>query len=401
LEGATTTATGANIFTLNTVTNSVIDGITFGEGGVLSNTQCYSNMISTQSINTNIKIRNIGTRASPLNTGSANQPQGVIGASNTDKDWKIQRIYVTTCRLYLISMSSIYSHPNWLVEDVYAQSSSGWPIYGTDCTFRKICNHQWNNNGRLRGVNFVDAFSSDTTGTVSWFAGIPTTASSAYLTSSIAANQGSGYINSSGSFSLDTQGDYIISESKDWIKGHTGFANTSPTFTGLWTGISTTYDLDTGSGFSGTWKTLSGANLSAETISPTGFKMRLKFTQSGSGNTSTACGAIKIDTVSTLAAQTGNMFPLDTNTLSFTGLATGSEVRCYVGTDPATAVEIGGTEGTAGSTFSFQHSSGGQDGYIVILAMGYQPIYFPYTYKSSDDSILIQPVIDRNYYNPA
>ena len=401
LEGATTTATGANIFTLNTVANSVIDGITFGEGGVLSNTQCYSNMISTQSINTNIKVRNIGTRSAPLNTGSANRCQGVVSASNTDKDWKIQRIFVTTCRLYLISMSSIYSHPNWLVEDVYAQSSSGWPIYGTDCTFRKVCNHQNNNNGRLRGVNFVDSFSSDTAGAVTWFAGIPTTASSAYLTSSIAANQGSGYINSSGSFSLDTQDDYIISESKDWIKGHTGFQNSAPTIGGTVTGIAITYDLDTGSGFSGTWKTLSGANLSAETISPTGFKMRLKFTQTGTGNTSTAVGYVKINTISTLEAQTDNVFPLDTNTLSFTGLATGSEVRCYVGTDPATAVEIGGTESAGSSSFTFSHSSGGQAGYIVILAMGYQPIRFDYTYKTSDDSILIQPVIDRNYSNPA
>ena len=401
LEGATTTANGISVFLISSTTNSMIDGITFGEGGTLTNTHCYGNIVSTQSgVTENIKVRNFGTRSAPLNTGSANLPQGIVAPSNTDKNWKIQRLFVTGVRLFNISMSSIYSHPGWLIEDVYSGSSSGWPLNGTDCVIRKANNVQSNITGRVRGINFFDSFSSDTAGSVYWFAGIPTETSSGYLTQSIAPSQGSGFINSSGSISLDTQGDYIIFESPYWIKGHTAFANLSPNYTGTWTGISAQYDLDTGSGFSGTWKTLNAANLKTETISPSGFKMRLKFTQSGTGNTGSALQTVKIDTVSTLAAQTGNMFPLDTNTLSFTGLATGSEVRCYVGTDPATATEIGGVESTGGSTFSFQHSSGGSDGYIMILAMGYQPIRIPYTYKSSDDSILIQPVIDRNYNNP-
>jgi hypothetical protein len=82
--------------------------------------------------------------------------------------------------------------------------------------------------------------------------------------------------------------------------------------------------------------------------------------------------------------------------VTLTGLVAGTEVRAYVGTDPATSVEIAGTE-SSGTTFSFAQSSGGQAGYIQIFNVSYQPVWIDITYSSSDVTIPIQQITDRNY----
>jgi len=62
------------------------------------------------------------------------------------------------------------------------------------------------------------------------------------------------------------------------IKGLTGFVNSAPTIGGVNTGnIQFTYDIDNGTGFTGTYKALTGANLNAETLNKNGFRLRFKF----------------------------------------------------------------------------------------------------------------------------
>jgi hypothetical protein len=223
--------------------------------------------------------------------------------------------------------------------------------------------------------------------------------SSAYVTASYdTSNALAGFTASS--LILPTVGDNIIVETPYFVKGHTSFQNATPTISATnAANFVIEYDINNGSGYTGSWTTLSQTNLAAQTINVAGFKMKLRVRVTTANNTN-AINYVYMGTNTTVTGQLNNLYPLDTNTLSFTGLATGSEVRCYVGTDPSTATEIAGVESTSGSTFSFSQSYGGQDGYIMILAMGYQPIRIPYTYKSVDDSILIQPVIDRNYNNP-
>lgn len=87
-------------------------------------------------------------------------------------------------------------------------------------------------------------------------------------------------------------------------------------------------------------------------------------------------------------------------TLALTNLKTGTEVRAYLGTDPATATEIDAVE-SSGTSFTFGHSVGGQDGYIMIHALGYQSIRLDLTYSNSNASIPIQQQVDRQYENPA
>jgi len=78
-------------------------------------------------------------------------------------------------------------------------------------------------------------------------------------------------------FYFENLNDTGIIETVGWVKGATSFKNVNPTRRGgNATNITYTYDLNSGSGYSGTFKALTGANLSSETISPTGFKLKLK-----------------------------------------------------------------------------------------------------------------------------
>ena len=85
--------------------------------------------------------------------------------------------------------------------------------------------------------------------------------------------------------------------------------------------------------------------------------------------------------------------------VTLTGLKAGSEVRAYVGTNPATATEIAGVESSS-TSFEFSQSVSGQDGYIVIFAVGYKDIVLPLTYSASNRELPIQQVLDRVYLNP-
>ena len=401
---AITNSTGTkSVYTLTGCTNMTFSGLTFGLGGTIANTQCYNSIFSsTTAPNKNVKIRNIGTKAAPLDAGATSTiaAQYIYSCTSGDSFIKIQRCYFTNLKSGLISGLNLTTTA-LLVEEVYGSYTQAIGMPGRDSIYRKISapTSSTYSNSSSTGVHWADYFDSATTGFIRWFCQPFSTDSAAYNTLNMTQVQGAGFSPLYPSLSIITQGDYIISETPYWIKGHTGLRNVAPSFYGQFNNISQQYDIDTGSGFSGTWKTINAANLSAETVPPSGFKLRIKMTNTA-GNANIGIQGLTIYTSTSSTAQSDNLFQLDTNSLTFTGLATGSEVRCYVGTDPSTATEVSGVESTSGSTFTLQHSAAGSIGFITILAMGYQPIYFPYTYKSVDDSILIQPVIDRNYNNP-
>jgi hypothetical protein len=134
-----------------------------------------------------------------------------------------------------------------------------------------------------------------------------------------------------------------------------------------------------------------------ETINATtGFKLKVRIA-TNTANTSPITSLYW--RLSHVAADALIQYPLDTNTYTITGLIAGSEVRAYVGTDPSTAVELGGIE-TSGTSFAFEHSSGGLNGYIVVMNNDYEPLFVPVSYTSTDQELLVQPRFDRNYENP-
>lgn len=397
-KGDTDSSNGIYCVNLTTGTSSfTYNGLTFGLNGTLSNCHPYQALFNLQNTLGNIKFRNIGNRSGFLGVGanSAIYPDKIMNLSAVNNlDIKLQNIYLANSRTGVITLSNAN---NCIIENVGCGASQTPTIVAKNTIAKGL----YGTHGLptpTSGMIFQDSFSSDIVGKFVFFPGSePTSFSSPYFTSSIISAVDSGWDNA-GTVKFTTNGDTITIETPYAVLGHTAFGNVA--ITGLTTAdCSYDYYLDTGSGY-GSAKTLNLTNLLTETLNPAGTKMKIVMTRTSASNT-VSHTAIVLSTVSTNSAQVNNQYPLDTNSLSFTGLIAGSEVRCYTGIDPTTAVEIGGVESTSGSTFTFNHSSAGIAGRIAIFALGYMPIYLPYTYVAQDTSILIQPVVDRNYTNPA
>jgi hypothetical protein len=396
-----------NAISINSCSDVVYDSPTFGGNGLMANAHPYGAVIATSGTKGGIKLRNFGNPTTPLSGGNNAtyyprylwEPTG----GTADNSIKFSRIFISNIgTTSLNTVAAYFALDSTQLFNVGSYNGSFNVIGLENSSIRgvraSVFGGTWSDSA---GTHFADYFTSATTGGVMANFGLPSTSSLSQFSTTIdSSNTFAGFDNVG--VKLVSVGDSCTYTSQYYAIGHTAFQNSAPTFANT-TNIGNhtqEYDLDTGSGFSGTWKTLSGANLSAETISPSvGFKIAIRITCTVADNTN-RIGNVSLLTYSTAAAQAANLYPLDVVSLGFTNLIPGSEVRVYQGTNPATATEIGGIESTSGSTFSFTHSSGGQAGVIAIFALGYQPIYLPYTFKTTDDSILIQQVIDRNYVNP-
>jgi hypothetical protein len=254
----------------------------------------------------------------------------------------------------------------------------------------------------VSGSIFYDCFKSDTAGGVGLIFNPPGTKHAGDFT----IDAGTPVFNGIGDLRMTAVGDQVTYTHPYTILGHTGFTSILPHLLGVncgtlgtgWGNFTVEYDLDTGSGYSGTFDTASTANLTGETISPSGFKIKIRI-RCLTANATNSIRGLQIHTSTTIADQKANLYPLSVASVTLTGLQSGSEVRAYLGTDPATATELSGIE-SSGTSYSFTQSSATQAGYIQIFALGYLPITLPITYDDEDVSIPIQQSVDRQYSNP-
>jgi hypothetical protein len=182
------------------------------------------------------------------------------------------------------------------------------------------------------GTHFWDAFTSDTAGRVILSMNEPT----AETTSLVSYVTGTPKFTSAGQLTMQTANDEVIIEQSYFVKGCTALTNTAPIITGTnvtyssgarWGNHDIYYQIDTGSGYSGTWKDLTAVNLSGESINAsTGFKIKYRIVTATSA-TNNAITYIRITTDSTLASQTDNLYPLDTVTISVDDVVAGSSVK--------------------------------------------------------------------------
>lgn len=396
LKGPTTdTSSSAVPLTIANSRDIVYEGLTFGNGGAIANCHPYSGIFSFTTNGSGIVIKNIGSFASPLSggTNATYYPGAFITSfsSTTNAGIVFKRIYINSLRSTALAMGT--ANFACVFENVHLIGST-MQYSGTDPLFKGFrATTIVGGPSSSVGLPFSDILSSDTAGL--WYfayGSVPSATSAAYHTSSIAAVAGTGW-SYANTVVMKTLNDFVEIETPYYVRGYTAFANVA--ITGTVGTANYTYAIDSGSGY-GAYKTLTLANLLTESVNAAGTKMKIKATNTAA---TSSLSTVTISMVSSAVAQSGNLYPLSVSTLGFTNLVAGSEIRVYDGTDPATAVEIGGTE-SSGTTFSFTHSSGGNAGVIAIFAMGYQPIYLPYTFSASDDSILIQQVVDRNYVNP-
>jgi len=382
--------------------NILIDGLTLGFNGTIANVHPYAGFFNVGQ-SSNIRIRNVGSRTTALSGGTVNNPAYIYVSSGNNDTVKLQRIYMTPTRTGAISTAN--SDNNVIYEHVYGDMTDTMTLASLNSVV-KNCGGTNTVSGQasVYGTHFWDAFTSDTAGRVILSLNEPTSET----TSLVTYVSGNPRFTSAGNVSMPVVGDEVIIESSYYVKGCTALTNTAPIVTGTnvtyssgarWGNHDIYYQIDTGSGYGGTWKNLTAANLITETISPsTGFKLKYRLV-CATANTGNLITYIRIATTSTLVAQRDNLYVLDTVNLTLTGLQSGSEVRAYTGTDPATATEIGGVE-NSGTSFTFSHSNSGETGYIIIHALGYIPISLPITYSSIDASIPIQQTTDRWYSNP-
>lgn len=394
--------------------NTKIDGITFGFGGQVINCHPYTGIISIVGT-VNTKIRNIGTRSSFISGGTiilyAMGSAIVLGGNNDTV--KLQRIYIASQTLRGALFTEANTENNIIRESLFSYQYKTTAGVVTNNTLTPITlNSSYKGIGyalntttgqtAIYGTHWADLFVSDNNGRILACMNEPTA-------STIALNnltQGpAGGFTSTGALSLPTSGDVYVTESDYSFKGHTALDNVAPVINGtnvayssggIWGNHLIQYQIDTGAGWS-QWRDFNATNLSNETVSASGFKLKYSIACNNT-NTTNVIQYIRIQTTTTSAAQANNLYDLDVNSITLEGLQPGSEVRAYYGTDPATAIELAGIENST-TTFTFTHSVVG-NGYIKIFALGYQPINLPWVYEAEDKEIPIQQVIDRVFNNP-
>jgi hypothetical protein len=344
----------------------------------------------------NATVSNIGSEATPFDFADRVMFRLVYIAGGS-KNVTVRRCYATggtmTPGYYWIT--ALKGADNILVENVYVTNTYATVLQSDNTITRgsRIAGALLDGGstgyvypGLANSSSWQEGFSTDTVGAVAFCPTLnsPSRAECIFT----------------GSYEYGAPGFYMYagatveSEMSYFSKGHTGL--TSISTSGFSASLDLTYRIDTGSGFSA-WKTLNNTNLLAETISPTvGFKLAIRFNNNTAGYQQ-ANGVI-ILTTTTFAAQRAALYPLPGIPLTLTGLVAGSEVRVYLGTDPATVTDVGGTE-ASGTNFETTHTSAGQQGLVVVFATGYQTIRLPITFSTEAVSIPIQQTIDRVFEN--
>jgi len=340
VQGVDTTSTyGLSVVTLITgVNNLTIDNIHFPAG---LNSHCYNGMVYYGVYCSNIKLRNIGTEANPVNLGTANISMGAFQFSynlNMNIGLKFDRIYTTAGRG---TPFSDYSLVNATFKGIYNEL---YPVYRGEQignnTYLAVCGSPdlWSPNA-VGGTHWLSFFTSATAGAVMILFNATTPESAPYF-----VGEGASHFGGSSWTLWEGQYGYITAECPHWIKGYTAF--TSITY-GTWPyalgTITATYQIDTGAGF-GAWTPI--ANVSSEVIDPAiGFRIKIK----GQSNTAdrTSFGGVALNMVTTTAAQRSAIYPLDVSTLQISSMVSGSMVKVSKTSDEtvlyagsATSIEI-------------------------------------------------------------
>ncbi len=336
--GNTNATTGMYCVTVNTSSDNImVDGLTFGLKGVITDF-CNPYLSPFYSINSsNITFRNAGTRTTPLRVASATLgPQYLVHDAGVNTNLTAQRIYTDFTRTS--PFISLNTSKNIKLESVHGTVGS-WQTLSLNTLIKGVraTDNSVTGGASVYGTHFFDMFTSNTAGRLWWAMNEPTSFSQDYVTLTLAGSVGG--FTSGGQVSMPTVGDELIIETPYYVLGHDSFQNAAATLTGTLTGNFTyeySIDINDGNGF-GAYKTLDGTNLSSELISPSdGFKMRLKIT-TVTANSTNALTYIRILSNTSIASQTNNLYPLDTVDINLVGYSAGTRVYVY---DTTNNVEI-------------------------------------------------------------
>lgn len=391
---ATTAAQNNSVFEFVTAPSSGIkmDGVDFFG---LTNVHPYLQIVNIGVAGcSNIKLRNIGTSPSvPLSLGSANQTGYLIniGAGFAASDVKVQRCFVSNTRTNLYTVDN--SSTRITFENVMSDYADVPVAAGLNMIHKAVgATPTYAAQTGVYGTHWWDHFISATVGRIAIVMNEPTS-----LTEAEVALTGGAAFTATGGLYMPTVGMTATFTMPHRALGHSSFTNTALVMAGGTAGNYTyAYQIDTGSGF-GSWSSeltaaalgtaLNGVSISASA----GFRLKLRITTS-TANT-TAITSVYVTTDSSAAAQ-ANYYPLDTITLNLTGLITGSDIVVLAA---GTTTERANVDSHGTTTYGFVYSTI-ENVDIAVYKEGYVPyIVRNYSLTSSDSSLPIAQIVDRNY----
>lgn len=320
----------------NTI-NCMFDGLTFPGP---ANTHPYTALMNVGAAGcSNIKLRNIGSYASPLTCGTVNIMGNMINfvASSAASDIKVQRVYLMLTRvngLYYISATSPDNSATRITfENCGTDYADGSDLNNMLDMTRKgiIGTPAVTAATSIYGTHFYDCFTSTTAGRLA----IIMNETTALTTSQVTLTNGANFTSAGGLY-MPTNGMTATFETPEYLIGHTGFSGTAGTMAGGTVGnyrFEYSIDKNDGAGWSAmTASAYTAAQLATAMNAITGidasmgWKLRLKISTT-TANT-TAITSFYMLTSSTTTTQ-AYLYPLDTVPVSITALdvITGSPVE--------------------------------------------------------------------------
>ena len=394
VSGTTVTTYAGSVWTFSTNTiNSEISGLTIP----ILNTQPYTQLLSLTTGCSNNKLRNIGTRIAPLSMGTVNACGLVYTLVSACFDTKIQRVYVSGTRTGI--MTGDNSSKGLLEESVFGDYANATDVMAVLNMKRKGAGGTGALTAQVSvyGTHWYDRFISTTVGRIGLFMNEATPQTVNQVTLANGAN-----FTSAGGLYMPVIGHSVLFETPNFIIGHTAFTNTALVMAG---GTSTNYgykyqiDKNDGAGWSTESITLTPTTLGTALNGLTGisaslgFKLRLRVTTSTTN--ATAITSIYLVTATTAVAQ-DNLYPLDTFNLTLDGLISGSDVVIL---QAGTETVLSQVDQNLGSIWVYTYENPTLIDIFVSKA-GYIPFYIRnYNLQSSDSSLPINQVQDRNFIN--
>lgn len=310
----------------------------------------------------------------------------------------IKRVYVSNTRTGPYAFQN--SDTNVLLEHVAGDAADTSVITALNAVAKNcLLTSATTGQTSVYGTHWITRFTSTTAGFAEVLCNEPTAGSAAQC----AAVAGVPQFNSSGSVLLIKVGDEVIWEMPFFAIGYTAFTNSAPVITGTnvtystaarWGNHDLYFQVNTGSGYGGTWLDLTAANLIAQTFnSTTGFKLKIRAVCAVASATN-AITNMRVSLTTTSTDRDTKLYPLSTNTVSFTGLPTGCDVVTLIS---GTNTVLDQQDSLSGTTYSYTYS-GAQSVDVGFIKPGYIPFYIRNLSLSTiDSSIPVSLTADRNY----
>jgi hypothetical protein len=387
-----TTVTTYATYVWNLSLNSIdvtLSGLTWP----VTNTHPYAGIMAAATGCARIKLRNIGTYAAPLTMGTVNICGLVYTLATNCSDIKVQRVYVAATRTGI--MTGDNSSHEVTEENVWGDYADAVDVMAILNMKRKGMGGTGavTNQTSVYGTHWRDGHTSTTAGRIAILMNEPTALTAAQVTLT-----GGAAFTSAGGLYMPVIGQTATFEMPEYIIGHTGFSGTAGTMAGGTVGNYTfgfQIDKNDGAGWTSLTSGQTAAQLATAMAALTGisaingFKLRIKIT-TGTTNT-TAITSFYMLTTSTTTTQ-AYQYPLDSNTVTFTGLPVGTEVRIRQG-----SATLAQSQDVNAGSYVFTHALSGRPIRVQFTLPGYTFEDFDLTLTAADITLPVTSAPDPSY----